>query len=65
MEISPVKAGPEGLAAAPPQAAMNRAAATATLNFFMVLFMVLLSSECVARGPLATATSVSVRGTLR
>jgi hypothetical protein len=44
---------------------MNRAAATATLNFFMVLFMVLLSSECVARGPLATATSVSVSGTLR
>jgi hypothetical protein len=65
MEISPVKAGPEGLAAAPPQAATNRAAAKATLSFFMVLFMVLLSSECGARDPLATGTFVSVVDTLR
>jgi len=41
MEMSPVRAGPEGLAAEPPQAAMNRAAGAATLSFFMVLFMVL------------------------
>jgi hypothetical protein len=55
MVISPVSAAAEadGLAVAPPQAAMNRAAATATLNFFMVLFMVLLSSEKGARDPRA------------
>jgi hypothetical protein len=53
MEISPVRAtaDADGLAAEPPQAAMNRAAAAATLSFFMVLFMVLLSSISLALGP--------------
>jgi hypothetical protein len=44
---------------------MNRAAAAATLSFFMVLFMVLLSSKFVARVSLAPGTNVSDENTLR